>query len=317
MKVLFHTTGLNYRGTTVAVMDYARYNQEVLGNESVISYCADSVFGNDGGNEQPMIDKISREFELRSVYQNNFEDISQGIDVCYFLTSGYRVPENPILQNARNCAHVIFQFNQPYADRYAYISDWLANHMSGGALPYVPHIVHLPEHNADYRKQLGIGTDQIIIGRHGGLRTMDIRYPWEAVATLLETHPDYTFVFLNTQKIIEHPKIIYLDAINDPQEKSNYINMCDAFIQGKSGGESFGLAPCESLYFNKPTFCFNGGTDQHHVQLLQGTGLLYNDAHDLYYKLVDLGQFKGDYHSIVSRFNPEAVMQKFDQVFLR
>jgi hypothetical protein len=317
MKVLFHTTGLNFRGTTVAVMDYARYNQEILGNESVISYCADSVFGNDGGNEQSMIDKIGSEFELRSAYNNNFEAIGSGIDVCYFLTSGYQVPENPILSNARNCAHVIFQFKQPYADRYAYVSEWLSNHMSGGELPYVPHIVHLPEHNADYRKKLGIGTDKIIIGRHGGLKTMDIRFTWEAVMNIVNTDPRFVFVFLNTQKIIEHPNIIYLDAINDPQEKSNYINMCDAFIQGKSGGESFGLAPCESLFFNKPTFCFNGGTDLHHVDLLRNTGLLYNNTQELVDKLQHLSLFTANYNQIVDKFNPKTVMEKFDQVFLK
>jgi len=38
MKILFHANTLNFRGTTVAVTDYARYNQEVLGNESVIVY---------------------------------------------------------------------------------------------------------------------------------------------------------------------------------------------------------------------------------------------------------------------------------------
>ena len=37
MRVLFHTNTLNYRGTTVAISDYARYNQEVLGNESIIT----------------------------------------------------------------------------------------------------------------------------------------------------------------------------------------------------------------------------------------------------------------------------------------
>lgn len=34
MKIAFHSSYLGYRGTEVAMMDYARGNQELLGNQS-------------------------------------------------------------------------------------------------------------------------------------------------------------------------------------------------------------------------------------------------------------------------------------------
>lgn len=34
MKILFHEDELNYRGTSIAVYDYADFNERYLGNES-------------------------------------------------------------------------------------------------------------------------------------------------------------------------------------------------------------------------------------------------------------------------------------------
>ena len=55
MKILFHANTINYRGTTVAITDYAKYNQEILGNESIIAYCKTNGTERDMGNEQAVI----------------------------------------------------------------------------------------------------------------------------------------------------------------------------------------------------------------------------------------------------------------------
>lgn len=36
MKISFHSNQLGLRGTEVSLFNYARYNEEVLGNESII-----------------------------------------------------------------------------------------------------------------------------------------------------------------------------------------------------------------------------------------------------------------------------------------
>ena len=38
MKILFHENELNYRGTSIALYDYADFNERYLGNESLIIY---------------------------------------------------------------------------------------------------------------------------------------------------------------------------------------------------------------------------------------------------------------------------------------
>ena len=36
MKIAFHSNQLGLRGTEIALFDYAYYNRELLGNESII-----------------------------------------------------------------------------------------------------------------------------------------------------------------------------------------------------------------------------------------------------------------------------------------
>jgi hypothetical protein len=313
MKVLFHTNTLNYRGTTVAVLDYARYNQEVLGNESVVSYWADGPVGNDAGNEAPMIEKFKREFELRPGNGGDLNSLCTDIDVAYFIRSG----EVDALPDVKTAIHAVFGHRTPHGDSYAYISEWLAEHRCKDLnLPYVPHIVNLPKPNADFRQQLGISKDKIVVGRLGGYTTFDIGWVHSAVRRVLESDSRFVFVFLNTARFMDHPNIIYLDPIHNMQEKSNYIEMCDAFLHARSIGESFGLSVCEPLFHNKPTFAYNGGDDKHHMMVLDGTGLLYNDENDLVTKLLNLNSFNRDYHSLVAKFNPTTVMGKFKEVFL-
>ena len=100
------------------------------------------------------------------------------------------------------------------------------------------------------------------------------------------------------------------------QEKTDFILSCDAMIHGRSDGESFGLAICESLFHNKPVFAFNGGRDQHHIDLLHNTDLLYNDSNEFHKKLLNIKSLSFNYSSIVEQFSPENVMQKFNKVFL-
>ena len=63
MKVLFHAEQLNYRGTTNSILEYARYNQEILGNESVIVYSQEQPEGLDVGSEKEVIEAVKKNFK--------------------------------------------------------------------------------------------------------------------------------------------------------------------------------------------------------------------------------------------------------------
>ena len=323
MKILLHTNNIVLRGTTVAVRDYARYNQEILGNESVISYHVETKNDDrgqgiphvDGANSPELLEELKKEFEVRPVIGNNFDPILKDIDVSYFMRAGH---VEPLPNHPKTCVHAVFAYDIPYGNRYAYISEWLSNHVTQGATPWVPYIVKIPEPTGDLREELGISKDKIVFGRLGGYWDFGHNIEWtrNAIINVLNTRDDIVFLMGNSFKWYEHPNIIYLNGFSDLQRKSNFINTCDAMIHSRDNGESFGLAVAEFLYFNKPVLAWSGGHDQNHVEFLKGTGLLYDNREDLERKILDIKSFKGDYYKIVERFNPNTVMQQFKSVFL-
>jgi len=126
-------------------------------------------------------------------------------------------------------------------------------------------------------------------------------------------------VFVNTRKFVDHPNVIFLDPILDPQDKTNFILACDAMIHARSDGESFGLSVCEFLYHDKPVISCGLGRDKNIVELLQDYGMIYNNQYELLEQIFMLKHRMFDAHfswPIIEEFSPENVMKKFNEVFL-
>lgn len=324
MRIAFQTNTINYRGTTVAIRDYAKYNQEILGNESIIVYpvnFSDPGVPADSLHQPKVIEELEKEFEL--IGYNSLDELDEicvkrNLDYTYFFKWGFN--DGIVTKASKNLIHAVFQCNDPHGDRYAYISKWLSDYCSAGEIDYIPYIVDLPKSPTFcYREKLGIPMDKIVVGRIGGFSEFDIEFAMYAILDIVMKDPDFVFVFVNTRKFLEHPNIIYLDPIFDLQEKTNFINSCNALLHARSRGETFGLAVSEFLFHNKPVFSFNGGIDKNHIEFLKNTGNLYDNKEDLIDKLYRLkGKeiYNYDYKSIVEEFSPKNVIQKFDKVFL-
>lgn len=317
MKVLFHTNTLNYRGTTVAVADYARYNQEILGNESLIMYNESLGFSEkDMGSELQVVENLSKEFQVVGygsieIMQDRINELAP--DVNYFIRSGQK---EHLPTSHKNVVHSVFQYYDPHGDQYAYISKWLSNEMSQGKVPYVPHIVNLPTPTGSYRKALGISEDKIVVGRLGGYYTFDIPEVKKYIERLVQENDRFVFMFVGTQPFIDHPNVKFVNEIQDLQKKSNFINSCDCMLHARQRGESFGLAIAEFLSLNKPVLAWNGGHDRNHIEMLKGTGLLYDTVEDIDKILHNIKDYKEDYTIRVEEFKPNNVMKKFSEVFL-
>jgi len=321
MKIAFHTNTLCHRGTTVAILDYAKYNEEILGNTSFIVYPKtfnDPGVSPDSLTQPDVVESIQKKFTVfayDNLQQLESFCVDNSIDYTYFIKAGYN--DGLLLKSTKNLVHAVFQANQPHGDKYAYISSWLSKIMSDDEIDYVPHIVNLPKTKiSNFREKLYISENKIVIGRIGGLHQFDIRWVCQTIASFAYQNPNYVFVFVNTFKFVDAPNILFVDAIIDEQEKTDFILSCDAMIHARSDGESFGLAICEGLFHNKPVFCYNGGRDKHHVQLLENSGLLYNNPDDLRHMLTNVKSYCDDYSGIVEQFSPEKVMDKFKKVFL-
>jgi hypothetical protein len=317
MRVLFHANTLNYRGTTVAVTDYARYNQEILGNESVIVYNDSLGYDRDMGSEQAVVDSLKKSFNVIGYKEGDLEGIIQKekIDTAYFIRAGKK---EPLPTNVMTAVHAVFQFSERHGRRYAYISEWLSNEMSDGKVPFVPHIVDLPTPTKTFRDLLGIRPDQKVIGRIGGYFTFDLPFVKNLIEQLVNQTDEFVFLFVGTDPFINHPNVMFINEIHDPQKKSNFIETCDAMLHARQRGESFGLSIAEFLSLNKPVFAWNNGHDKNHLDMLKGSGTLYNDASELKEMLFVLNTFieQEDWSKRVNQFKPELVMKKFKDVFL-
>jgi len=312
MQILFHTNSLNYRGTTVAVTDYAKYNQDILGNESIICYDA-SI-----SNELAVINNLKTQFQVVAHTNDNIQQVINrtGCDVAYFIRAGNR---GFVADSCKTVVHSVFQLYEPHGNRYAYVSEWLANHMNArhtDTIPYVPHIVNLPAPNKNLRAQLGISPDQTVIGRIGGYDTFDLPFVHRAIYTLLQHRSDFVFVMIGTKVFCKHPNIRYLSEIYNLQDKSNLINACDAMIHARSNGESFGLSIAEFLSQNKPVLAWDGGEDKNHLLMLKGSDTLYTED-TIAERLLNIRALNTqDWATRVEQFSPTTVMTKFKEVFL-
>lgn len=313
MKILFYTETLNYRGTTVATLDYAKYVQNFLGHEVIIGYDSSLSIGSDIDTVDKVLNEVGKNYETRAADLNNIDSITNGIDFAYFIRAGNR---KALPKNVPSGVHAVFRYNEPHGNVYAYVSKWLSNYMTSGKAPYVPHIVYLPQPTENYRKYFGIPSDALVIGRYGGYDTFDLAWVKEIIKKILEARNDIYFLFMNTRPFFGHNNIIYVSPVHDLQIKSNYINTCDAFIHARQGGESFGLSVCEPLFFNKPVLASYSGGDKNHISILADTPLLYDES-NLYEKILSLRDFNDDWTALVSDYSPIKCIEKFEKVFLK
>jgi len=313
MRIGFDARAINERGMSVALYDYAIGVQEILGHEAFVYYLESS-------SDPSVVEKFRKSLRVVPIAPGmNERKVSEGdeLDFCYFIRDGRERPLN--ISANRNGVHAVFRHFEPHGDVYAYVSDWLAEWMTGGRAPAVPHIVDLPEPAGTLRSDLGIPADAFVVGRYGGFDQFNVPFAQYAVGSALERRSDLHFLFVNTEKFIDHPRARFLPPIVAPEEKTRFIASCDAGLNAKKIGESFGLAIAEFLYFGKPVFSWAGGMDQNHVHMTPKSEWLYRTRGDLLRLLTGYVPDLKDMdlaRASVAPYRPEAVMKRFDEAFL-
>jgi len=313
MRIGFQAGTLNERGMSVALHDYAVGVQERLGHEAFVFYGA-------AKSTPSVVEKFGQSLTMVPVKPGqDGRRVSEPLklDFCYYIREG-RVGPLDIAAD-RSGVHTVFRHFEPHGDVYAYVSDWLADWMSGGRAPAVPHIVDLPAPTGTMRDALGIPADGHVVGRYGGADQFNIPFAPAAVAEALEKRGNLWFLFVNTDKFIDHPRVLFLPPIVNQQEKARFIATCDAGLNAKKIGESFGLAIAEFLMFGKPVYSWAGGMDQNHVVMTPKQDWNYRTKRDLVRLLVDYTPSLQDSdlaREAVTAFLPAPVMQRFDEVFL-
>ncbi len=321
MKIIFHENQLCYRGTSNAIFDYAQYNEEILNNESLILYPKNSK-----NNIPEAIERFEKRFNVLGYTDIAHRDMlikKSNADLFYAIKSGEKEEDAPT-DLIKTVIHAVFKYNEPYGDVYAYVSEWLAKTMSKGELPFVPHIVDLPEVDGDLRSELNIPKDAIVFARYGGAETFDIKFVMDAVKKTALKNKKIYFIFMGTDEFVKrnffrpYKNIIFLPPTTDVERKIKFINTSDAFLHARTQGESFGMAIGEFSIKNKPIITWSGSDEKSHLEILGDKAILYKDKEDI---MQVLNSFTPDnsknWDCYSDYFNPRIVMDKFESVFLK
>jgi hypothetical protein len=315
--ILFHANQIGLRGTEVALYDYAVFNEELLGNKSIII----SRRENPGHNIEA-IEKFKRRFEVFFHDESNPIDkiiSSVHADFLYMIKGGER--DGLASDLVPNLVHAVFpsKANDYHGDVYAYISQWLSQECSQGAVPYVPFIVRVAPASGDLRSLLKIPSDALVLGCHGGETSFDIPFVRTVVAESIKYRSDIFFVFLNIEPFTDHPRIIFLPGTPDMDFKSKFIATCDGMLHARRRGESFGLACGEFSISNKPIWTYAHSEEKSHIQILGDKAIIYENDEDLRRSILNTDREKllnKSWDMYSSNYSPQAVMEKFNSVFL-
>lgn len=309
MKVLFHENQLGLRGTTVALYDYAHYNETILGNTSYIAYPYDS--------DKTALDKFKDRFNDRMIEYKDFASLqylakSYDIKHAYFIKYGFN--DGKLIPGINNFVHAVFDCSDKHGDVYCGVSKWLGDKYK---VDYLPHIVSLPDIKDSYREHLNIPEDALVFGRYGGYDQFDVSYLEKVISHVLEANNNIYFLLMNTKPFsINNPRIIYIDSTTDVDTKTAFINTCDAMLHGRTEGETFGLSICEFLHQNKPIISNIECRDRNHIEILKDKGFYYEDALELFSILTDFKKNNYDFKNLIEEYKPENVINKFKEVFL-
>jgi hypothetical protein len=303
-KIVFFDPNLNERGTSIATYDYAYYNETILGNKSIIVSLNKA--------ELKSYEKFNERFETHIL--NSFSDV-QKIQCDYFYSLKYGFNDGYLHHDAKNIVHVVFPSYDPHGDVYAYISKWLAE-SHGKGLPYVPHMVNLPEVKEDFKEFFNI-KNQLVIGWYGG-NNFEIPFAKQAVIDIANKRKDITFLFMNQDAFCNLSNVIFIEGTTNQEQKVAFINTCDIMIHARERGETFGLAIAEFSTKNKPIITYSLSLERNHIEILQDKGIYYHNYDSLCNILDNIthNDIIGREWNCYQEFTPEKVIQQFNQIFL-
>ena len=210
MRIGFHTNNLSFRGAEIAVFDYAFHNQTLLNNESLVFYKSKLP------SEPTVVNKFPQHFKIFA-YQDTdhlarLAD-QEKLDLLYFIKSGER--DGDIISNVPCAVHAVFptKVEQFHGDKLAFVSEWLAKEYSNGKVPFVPHMIHLPQVQGDLRSELNIPKEATVLASYGGSDNFNPPFVHETILKAISKRKDLYFVFMNFAPFAQHERLIYCQAI--------------------------------------------------------------------------------------------------------
>jgi len=328
-KVAFHSYQLGERGTEVHMYNLAKYNREILGNESIII--------STNTRPTPSLPMFEKEFEVflyDDVWQphqkneklrNSLDRICEQNKVSHLWATKGGEDDKIFPDNVVSIASCIFAMSEPHGSVYSGICKYISE-KHGGLFPYIYPIIEdtTKDYMEDMRLELNIPKDALVLGRHGGKDSFSLQFAKQSIYYALSLRNDLHFVFLNTDKFIEHPRVHYLDWTSDFMTKTKFINTCDAMIHARMDGEIFRQCVAEFSIKNKPIITWKPDVvpsfyDTGHLYVIGENGFFYKDGEDLLRILLNISKrdFENkDWDVYKNTYSPESVMKDFEKFCL-
>ncbi|WP_223608938.1 hypothetical protein [Chryseobacterium sp. OSA05B] len=319
MKILFHENELNYRGTSIALYDYADFNERYLGNESLIVYDKNSKTNHPLG-----IDKFSKRFNV--IGYSDFKEVDHlisknNIDLFYAIKNGDI--DHIETKECKTCIHSVFKHFEPHGDVYAYVSEWLSHEMTGSKYPFVPHMVNFEEGtNQDLRKDLNIPPHAKVFGYYGGHASFNIIFAQQTIEKIASKYKDVYFIFMGVDSFVKKrwwksapSNIIFLPPSSDIIMKQKFINTCNALLHARERGETFGITVAEFVIKGKPVVAFADPPEKAHISHLRDQAYYYRNEKELRDILLD-ADLSMSAEELFRKFLPHPVMDTFKKVFI-
>ena len=313
LKIGFYLNEINYRGISNSVFLFAKNNEKILKNKSIIFYWSRSI-----DNEKEVIKKFKKNFKLYKVKDFvELDNLSKKLklDYCYFQRSGH---EEFLLKNTKNIVHAVFPEKSKYhGDNYAYVSNWLSKNCSNKKFSYVPLPVKLLKNNQDLRKKLRIPKNAKVFGYHGGPTSFDLNFVKDVVKKISSRKNNIYFCFMNINKFFSHKKVFFLKGTFSENQKVKFINTCDAMLHARSLGESFGISCAEFVIKKKPIFTYKFCRHRSHFEICKENIITYHSFNDLIDKLIKFNKKKIKNLSLKKMCSEENAIKKFNKIFLK
>jgi len=330
-KILFLEEQFSMQGTTRALLDYAYYNQKILGNESVIAFGKKQ--NNFPWNEnfynqilENTFNSIKNNFQLL-FYKQNYNILNEYIqnnnfDAIYNIKSGEIT--GFFTNDTKMLIHAVFPqpISNVHGHKYAFVSKYLSEKCGNGKIPYVPHMVNVPKIDIDLskieiRQKYNIPIDAFVYGRIGAFDDFNLPFVHKAIIDIIDKRKDLYFLMISTMPFYKHERIIYVDPLYDIKEKYQHIASCDAAIHARHHGETFGLGIAEFCWMNKPIVTWKHGHEKGYIEILKNDAIYYDNENDLKDIFLNFSLEKGKDYNSYREFSPENVMNQFNDVFLK
>lgn len=319
MKILFHENELNYRGTSIALYDYADFNEKYLGNESLIIYDKNCKTNHPAG-----IEKFKKRFNV--LEYENFNEVDEiikknQIDLFYAIKNGDI--DGVDTNECKSVMHAVFKHYEPHGDVYAYVSEWLSLEMTGGKSPFVPHMVNFYENtDEDLRTELNIPKNAKVFGYYGGAQSFNIDFVRKEVEKIARKYKGIYFIFMGVDSFVakkwwksDIKNINFLPPSSDLLYKLKFINTCDALLHARERGETFGITVAEFALKGKPIITFADSPEKNHIHELKENAYYYSNSKDLNQIILDSDLTISAVENY-KKFLPESVMDQFKKVFI-